>query len=65
MSSGLVVLLSPNIQIGLKLLKRRVQLLAKGNSVNLFLNGPVKALANTIGLRMIRLGAAVVDVFHR
>ena len=62
MWSPLVVVDEPDVEVGLQLLNRLVDLLAEGDPVELVEDGAMEALANTIGLRAFGLGAAVVDV---
>src|SRR4029077_18189524 len=62
MWSPLVVVDEPDVEVGLQLLNRLVDLLAEGDPVELVEDGAMEALANTIGLRALGLGAAVVDV---
>lgn len=56
-----VVLLNPLIQIGLQVLQCGIDFLAKGNGIELVLNGAMKTFADAIGLRMTGFGLAVVD----
>lgn len=60
-----IVLGEPILQVRLQFLQTGIELLAKGGGVELFLNGAMEAFTDTIGLRMARLSAAVVDVLHR
>src|SRR5208282_4466209 len=47
------------------LLQGGIELLAKRGGVKLFLDGAMEAFADTVGLWMPSLGAAVVDVLNR
>jgi hypothetical protein len=60
----LVVVDDPGIEIGLQFVERAVDLFAECHPVELVEDGSVKALANTIRLRALGLGAAVVDVLE-
>jgi hypothetical protein len=62
MGSLLVVVDEPDVEVGLQLLDRLVDLLSEGDPVEFVEDGAMEALANTIGLRAFGLGAAVVDV---
>ena len=64
MSSGLVVLIDPEIEIGLKLSDGVVDLFAESDAVELVEQGFVEPLDNTIRLWAFRFGPRVVDVFH-
>lgn len=44
-----IVLLHPLVQIGLQLLKRRVEVLAERNCIKLVLDGAVEAFADPVG----------------
>ena len=57
-----VVILQPEIEVGLQLLKRRVERLAESRRVELILQGLVEALTDAVGLRMAGLRAAVIDI---
>jgi hypothetical protein len=57
-------LLDPDVQISLQRFDRAVDLLAKGNAVELVEHRAVEALANAIGLRALGLGAGVVDILN-
>ena len=65
MGADLVVLAEPFVQVGLQLGDRPVELLAKGNAVELVQHGLVEALADTIRLRALGLGPTVVDILDR
>jgi hypothetical protein len=66
-----VVLLDPRIQIGLQLLQRRVDLLAKRNELELLLHGPVKSArssgtprsAKNVRTRSLNRSGAVTGAF--
>ena len=64
MSSGLVVLIDPEIEIGLKLSDGVVDLFAESDAIELVEQGLVEPLDNTIRLRAFRFGPRVIDVFH-
>ena len=64
MSSGLVVLIDPEIEIGLKLSDGVVDFFAESDAIELVEQGLVEALDNTIRLRAFRFGSCVIDVFH-
>ena len=61
----LVVFGDPSIKVGLQLVDRAIDLLAERHSVELIQDGAVEALADSIGLRALGLGAAVIDVLAR
>jgi hypothetical protein len=61
----LVVAGEPGIEIGLQLLDHAIDLLAKRHPVERVEHGAMEALADSIGLRALRLGARVVDVLDR
>ena len=64
MSSGLVVLIDPEIEIGLKLCDGVVDLFAESDAIELVEQSLVEPLDNTIRLRAFRFGPRVIDVFH-
>src|SRR5215470_20317935 len=57
----LVVFDNPGIEVGLQLVDRPIDLLAERHPVELVEDSAVEALADTVGLRALRLGAGVVD----
>ena len=65
MRPRLIVFRDPAIQVGLQLVERTIHLLAEGNTVELVEHGFVEALADTIGLRALGLGARMIDVLDR
>ena len=65
MGPRLVELAHPEIEVGLQLLDRRVDLLAEGDAVELVEHGLVEALDDAVGLRALGLGSGVVDVLDR
>src|SRR5215813_10153827 len=65
MGTLLIVFGDPGIEIGLQLVDRAVDLLAERNPIELVQDGAMKAFADTIGLRALGLGAAVIDVLDR
>ena len=52
----------PFIKVGLQDVRRVVELLSERDPVELIQQRLVEALANTVGLRALHLGAGVVDV---
>src|SRR6516164_9560410 len=62
MGPVLVVLGDPRIKVGLQLVDRAVDLFAERHAVELIQDGAMEALADSICLRALGLGAAVVDV---
>ena len=65
MGALFVVLDEPEIEIGLQLVDRQIDLLAERNPVELVQDSAVEALANGVGLRALGLGTAVIDVLDR
>ena len=65
MGALLIVVDEPEVEIGLQLLDRQIDLLAERNSVELVQDSTMESLANAVGLRALGLGAAVIDVFDR
>ena len=61
----LVVFADPHIKIGLQLVTGTVHLFAERDAIKLIEHGLVEALADTVGLRALRLGARVIDVLDR
>ena len=61
----LVVLDQPAIEIGLQLVDRAIDLLAERNAVELVKQRAMKALADSIRLRALGLGAAMIDILDR
>lgn len=57
-----VVAIRPGIQVALQFLHSVVDLLAKGYGVEFVLDGLVEPLLNPVGLEMLGLGPAVVDI---
>src|SRR5439155_19079257 len=55
----------PHIKIGLQLGNGTVHLFAERDAIKLIEHGLVEALADTVGLRALRLGARVIDVLDR
>ena len=58
----MVVLDQPGIEISLQLIDAAVDLLAERNPVKLVQDSAMEALTDSIGLRALGLGAAVIDV---
>src|SRR4029077_3568825 len=54
----------PGIEVSLQLLDASVDTFAERHLIELLQDGLVEALADAVGLRAPRLGAAVVDVLH-
>ena len=55
-----IVLDEPDVEIGLQLVDRQIDLLAERNPVELVQDSAMEALANAVGLRALGLGAAVM-----
>src|SRR5215831_476610 len=62
MRPQMVVLDQPGIEISLQLVDAAVDLLAERDAIELIQYGAMEALTDSIGLRALRLGAAVIDV---
>src|SRR5438067_10134805 len=54
----------PGIEVSLQLFEAGVNAFAERHLIELLQDGFVEALADAVGLRASRLGAAVVDVLH-
>ena len=65
MGPGLVELSHPEVEVGLEVLDRLVELLAEGDAIKLVEHGLVEALDDAVGLRALGLGSGVVDVLDR
>ena len=65
MGPRLVELAHPEIEVGLQVVDRGVDLLAEGDAVELIEHGFVEALDDAVGLRALGLGPGVVDVLDR
>ena len=61
----LVVVLDPIIEIAVQLADRAVDFLAEGDAVELVEHSFVEALADTVGLRALGLGARMINVLDR
>ena len=61
----LVILGDPRIKVGLQLVDGVIDLLAERHPIELVQDGAMEALADSIGLRTLGLGAAVIDVLDR
>ncbi len=61
----LIVTLDPAIQIDLEIGDRAVDLLAKGDAIELIEHRLVEALDDAIRLRAFGLGARMVDILER
>src|SRR5215469_12095406 len=60
----LVVFGDPCIKVGLQLVNRAIDFLAERHPVELIQNSAMEALANTVCLWALGLGAAVIDVLN-
>jgi hypothetical protein len=60
-----VVLLDPQVQIGLQFLPGSANLLPKGDLIDLLQHRLVETFADAIGLRASCLGPGVIDVLDR
>ncbi len=60
-----IVLVNPDIEIGLQLVDETIRLSAERDTVKLIERGLVEALADTVGLRALGFGARVIDVLDR
>src|SRR5580700_7067045 len=65
MGPRLIVLVNPDIEIGLQLVDETIHLFAERDTVKLIEHGLVEALADTVGLRALGLSARVIDVLDR
>src|SRR6516162_7380746 len=65
MRPQIVVLDQPGIEVSLQLVDAAVDLLAERDAIELIQYGAMEALTDSIGLRALRLGAAVIDVLDR
>ena len=65
MGPGLVELAHPEVEVGLEVLDRPVELLAESDAIELVEHGLVEALDDAVGLRALGLGSGVVDVLDR
>ena len=65
MGPRLIVFRNPGIQISLQLVDRTIHLLAEGDAVELVEHSFVEALADTVGLRALGLGARMINVLDR
>jgi hypothetical protein len=61
----LIVLVDPQIEMGLQLVDRTIHLFAERDTIELVEHGFVEALADAVGLRALGLGARVIDVLDR
>ena len=62
---GLVELAHPEVEVGLQVDDRLVELLAEGDAIELVEHGLVESLDDAVGLRALGLGWGVVDVLDR
>jgi hypothetical protein len=60
-----IVLVNPQIEIGLQLVDRTIHLFAERNTIELIEYRFVEALADAVGLRAPGLGPRVIDVLDR
>jgi len=58
----LIVLVDPQIEIGLQLVDRTIHFFAERDTIEFVEHGFVEALADAVGLRALGLGARVIDV---
>ena len=65
MRSAIVVFDQPGVEIGLQLVDRAIDLLAERDPVKLVQDRAMEALADSVCLRALGLGAAVIDVLDR
>src|SRR6202048_2670505 len=65
MGPRLIVLVNPDIEIGLQFVDETIHLFAERDTVKLIEHGLVEALADTVGLRALGLSARVIDVLDR
>ena len=65
MSSFIVVVRQPLVQIFLQLLQRLVQLFAEGHLIKLVQDRLMEPLADPIRLRRHRFGFRVIDIINR
>src|SRR5215468_5386510 len=65
MWSTIIIFDQPGIEIGLKLVERAIDLLPERDPVELVEHSAMKALADSVRLRALGLGAAVIDVLDR
>src|SRR5256886_17247743 len=65
MRSPLIVVDEPGVEVALQLVDRLVDLLAEGDPVELVQDGAMEALADSVRLWALGLGAAVIDVLDR
>lgn len=65
MRSLLIIKLQPLIDVFLKFLDAVIDLFAERDLVELFKDRAVESLTNTIGLRRLGLGTAVVNILNR
>ena len=61
----LIVFGDPRIKVGLQLINGAVDLFAERHPVELIQDSAMEALANTVCLWALGLGAAVIDVLDR
>jgi len=55
----------PSVKIGWPFIERQVERLAKRDLIKLLQDGFMKAFADAVRLRMLRLGLGVLDVIER
>src|SRR4029077_1957190 len=65
MGPRLIVLVNPDIEIGLQLVDETIHLFAERDTVKLIEHGLVEALADAVGLRALGLSARVINVLDR
>ena len=65
MRPAIIVLDELGIEVGLQFVDRAMDLLAERDPVELVEHGAMEALADTVGLRALGLGTAVIDGLDR
>ncbi len=60
-----IVMRHPLVEVSLKFIQGGIDFLAEGNVIKFFFNGSVEAFADAVGLRMVGLGFAMVNIFNR
>ena len=61
----LIVLVDPQIEIGLQLVDRTIHFFAERDTIELIEHGFVEALTDAVDLRALGLGARVINVLDR
>jgi hypothetical protein len=60
-----LVIRHPLVEVCLKFIERCIDFLAEGDVVKFFFDGAMEAFTDTVGLRMVSVGSAVVNIFNR